>query len=130
MGGANLSKSLVQFSVDGQGCVLSLLFGLRSNYDRDHYCYNSDLLQKDLNACIVEYIVVFGAPVPVAGHYQLTPLPETSGHSQASLGQSFVGCLLLSPGSWWTQSFVCALQESVSPVLWKFCNLGDYGKVL
>ena len=32
------------------------------------------------------------------------------------------GTLLLSPGSWCTQGFVCALQESVSPVLWKFCN--------
>ena len=30
--------------------------------------------------------------------------------------------LLLSPGSWCAQGFVCALQESVSPVLWKFCN--------
>ena len=28
-----LSKSLVQFSVDGQGCVPSLLFDLRPNYD-------------------------------------------------------------------------------------------------
>ena len=28
----------------------------------------------------------------------------------------------LSPGSWCTQGFVCALQESVAPVLWKFCN--------
>ena len=27
-----LSKSLIQFSVDGQGCVPSLLFGLRPNY--------------------------------------------------------------------------------------------------
>ena len=44
------------------------------------------------------------------------------GHSQASLAQSLVGSLLLSPGSWCTHSFVCALQESVSPVLWKFCN--------
>ena len=26
MGGAMLSKSLVQFSVDGRGCVLSLVF--------------------------------------------------------------------------------------------------------
>ena len=32
------------------------------------------------------------------------------------------GSLLLSPGSWWAQDFVCALQESVSPVLWKFCS--------
>ena len=29
MDGAKLSKSLIQFSVDGQGCVPSLLFGLR-----------------------------------------------------------------------------------------------------
>ena len=45
MGGAMLSKSLIQFSVDGQGCVPSLLFDLRTNYgggDED----NGDLLQK------------------------------------------------------------------------------------
>ena len=57
---------------------------------------------------------------PAAGHRQPTPLPETPGHSQTSLGQSLVGSLLLSPGSWCTQVFVCALQESVSPVLCKF----------
>ena len=28
------SKSLIQFSVDGQGCVPSLFFGLRPNYGR------------------------------------------------------------------------------------------------
>ena len=44
-------------------------------------------------------------------------------HSQASLGQSLVGSLLLSPGSWWVQGFVCALQESVSPIQWTFCQL-------
>ena len=32
MDGAKLSKSLIQFSVDGQGCVPSLLFDLRPNY--------------------------------------------------------------------------------------------------
>ena len=32
MGGAMLSKSLILFSVDGRGCVPSLLFDLRSNY--------------------------------------------------------------------------------------------------
>ena len=60
------------------------------------------------------------APSPAAGHHRPTPPPETPGHSQASLGQSLVGSLLLSPGSWCTQGFVCALQESVSPVLCKF----------
>ena len=63
------------------------------------------------------------APNPTAGHHQPTPPPETTGHSQASLGQSLVGSLLLSPGSWYTQAFVCALQESVSPVLCKFWQL-------
>ena len=62
------------------------------------------------------------APNPAAGHCQPTPPPEAPGHSQASLGQSLVGSLPLSPGSWCSQRFVCALQESVSPVLWKLCN--------
>ena len=85
MGGAKLSKSLIQFSIDGWTCVPCLLFGLRPN-------------------C------------------QSMPLPETPGHSQASLAQSLVGSLLLSPGFRGIQNFVCALQESVSPVLCKFCN--------
>ena len=36
MGEAMLSKSLIQFSVDGQGYVPSLLFDLRPNYDGDN----------------------------------------------------------------------------------------------
>ena len=48
------------------------------------------------------------------------PLLETPGHSRASLGQSLVGSLLLSPGSWCIQGSVCALQESVSLVLCEF----------
>ena len=63
------------------------------------------------------------APNPAAGHHQPTPPPETPGHSQASLGQSLVGSLLLSPGSWCVQGSVCALQESVSPVLCMFWQL-------
>ena len=60
------------------------------------------------------------APDPAAGHRQPMPLLETPGLSQASLGQSLIGSLLLSPGSWCTQGFVCALQESISQVLCKF----------
>ena len=60
------------------------------------------------------------APNPAAGHHQPMPPPETRGHSWASLGQSLVGSLLLSPGSWCAQGSVCALQESISPVLCKF----------
>ena len=32
MGGVMLSKSLIQFSVEGWGCVPSLLFDLKPNY--------------------------------------------------------------------------------------------------
>ena len=99
----------IQFSVDGWGCIPSLLFGLRPNYGR------GNLLQEGLcrHCCI-------HCPDPMAGHRQPTPPPETPGHSQASLTQSLVGSVLLSPGSCYGQGFVCARQ--VTPVLWKFCN--------
>ena len=64
---------------------------------------------------------------PAAEYCQSTPPPETPGHSQTSLGQSLVGPLLLSPGSWCIQRFLCALEESVSPGLCKFWWL--YGGV-
>ena len=51
---------------------------------------------------------------------KLSPTPETPGHSQAILVQFLVGTPYLFPGSWCSQGFVCALQESVSPVLWRF----------
>ena len=44
-GQAMLSKSLIQFSVDGQGCVPSLLFDLRPIYGGGNDD-NDDLLQK------------------------------------------------------------------------------------
>ena len=47
------------------------------------------------------------APKPAAGHRQATLLLETPGHSGASLGQSLMGSLLLSPGSWCAQDFLC-----------------------
>ena len=43
---------------------------------------------------------ILRAPKPAAGHLQPTPPPETAGPSRASLGQSLVGSLLVSPGSW------------------------------
>ena len=56
------------------------------------------------------------APDPAAGHGWPTPPSETPGHSQASLGQFLAGSLLffLGPSM---HSFICALPESVSPVL-------------
>ena len=45
IGGAMLNKSLIKFSVDGQGCIPSLLFDLRPNYGGGN-ADNGDLLQK------------------------------------------------------------------------------------
>ena len=59
------------------------------------------------------HTAALSAPSPAAGHHQPTPLLETPGYSLASLGQSLVGSLLLSPGSWCTQGFVCDLQKEV-----------------
>ena len=103
-----LNKSLIQFSVDEWSCVPSLLFTwgqtmvdvmkiVATSFKRPHAC-----------------TATLSAPNPAAGHHQPTSPLETPGHSQASLGQSLVGSLLLSPGSWCTQGSVCALQESIS----------------
>ena len=101
--------------------VSSLLFDLRPNCgggNEDH----GNLLQKvPCTHCLTQ------CSNPAAGHHRYTSLPETPGHSLASLGQSPVGSLLLSPESWCAQDFVCALQEYVSPVLCKFWQL--YGGV-
>ena len=73
-----LSKSLIQFSVDRQGCVPSLLFDLNPNYcggNKD----NGDLLKSS---------GARSAPNPATVHCQPTPLLETPGHSPASLNQS------------------------------------------
>ena len=117
MGRAILSKSLTQFSVEKRGCVLSLFFDLRPNYgggDED----NGDLLQRSRDALLCS--------VPPALQ-QATPTHASTGDSRASLGQSPVGSLLLSPGPWGPQGFLCVLQRSVSPVLCKLWQL--YGGV-
>ena len=100
--------------VNGLGCVPSLLFDLRPNYGGGIED-NGDLLQKvPCRHCYTQ------CPQPCSR----PPLTHTSaGDCWASLGQSLVGSLLLSPGSWCTQGFVCVLQESVSPVQCKFWQL-------
>ena len=120
MSGAMLSKSLIQLSGEGQDCVPSLLFGLRRNCGGGNGG-NGDLLQKalGLHRCI-------WCPWP----HSRPLLTHTSARDwlldtqQASLAQSLVWTLPLSPGSWYAQSFVCALHESVSLVLWKFFPTG------
>ena len=100
-----LSKSLIQFSVDGRGCVPFWLFGLRTNYGG-----LTAVMATSFKRAYI-YTVAFSAPDPAAVHCWPTLLLETPRHSRASLGQSLVGSLLLSPGSWCTQGFVWALQS-------------------
>ena len=61
MGGAILSKSLIQFFVDGWDCVPSLLFDLRQNYGGGNED-NGDLLQK-----VPTGTATLSAPDPAAG---------------------------------------------------------------
>ena len=62
------------------------------------------------------------APNPAAGRHQPPPPLETSGHSQASLGQSPMVSLLPSPGSWYTKFCLCPPRVYL-PVLCKFWQL-------
>ena len=107
MGKAMLSKSLIQFSVDGWSCVPSLLFPWGQTMKEVMKVMVTSF--KRFHACTA----TLSAPNPAAGHHRRTPPVETPGHSQASLGQSLVGWLLLSLGSWCTQHSVCALQVSI-----------------
>ena len=114
-----LNKSLIQFSADGWSCVPSLLFTwgqtmaeimkiMGTSFRRSHAC-----------------TAAVSASHPEAGHRQPTPPLETPGHLWASLGQSLVESLLLSPGSCCAQGSVCTLPESVSSILCKFWWLYD-----
>ena len=99
-------SSLIQFSVDGRGCVPSLLFDLRPNYGGVHED-NGDLLQKvQCRHCHTQCPRLCSRPP--------TPPLETPGHSRASLGQSLVGSLLLSPGSW-SAKVLFVPSKSLSP---------------
>ena len=66
------------------------------------------------------------APNHAAGHHWPTSPLETPGHSQASLGQSLVESLFLSPGSWYIRFYLYPPRVCF-PVLCKFWQF--YGGV-
>ena len=85
IGGAMLSTSLIQFSIEGWSCVSSLLFTwgqtmvevmkiMVTSFQRSH-----------------AGTATLSAPDHAAALRQLTPPLESPGHSRASLGQSLVG---------------------------------------
>ena len=49
------------------------------------------------HACTAE----LSGPHPAAGHCQPTPPPEIPGHSQACLGQSLMGSLVIGLNGYW-----------------------------
>ena len=85
--------------------VMSLLFNMLSGGGNED---NGDLPQKI--PCMYCYTQ---CPQPCSWLPPTHPPPETPRHPQASPGQSPVGSLLFSPGSWCTR-FCCALRESIS----------------
>ena len=114
MSRAMLSKSLIQFSVDGWSCVPSLVFTWGQTMVEVMKLMVTS--SKGSHA----YTATLTTPNPAAGQHWATPPLETPGRSWTSLGQSLLVSLLLSPGFWCAQGSICALQESVSPVLCKF----------
>ena len=98
------------------GCWHDLLFDMSPNYGGGN---------EDNGKRSHAFTAAFSALDPAGGHCQPTSLPTHTFPGESwwltgSLGQSLVGSLLLSPGTCCAQGFVCALQESVSPVLCKF----------
>ena len=92
MGGAMLSKPLIQFSVDGRGCVPSLLLTWGQTMVVMEIMVTPFKSSQSCTATL-------SASDPAAGHRQPTPLSETLGHSQAGLGLWGHCTFLLGPGA-------------------------------
>ena len=110
MGDAMLSKCLIQFSVDGQGCVPSLLFDLRPNYVGGNED-NGDLLQKvPCRHCCTQCPRPCSRPPPTSPCL-CRKLLDTPGCDWVSFLWGHCSFLL---GPRCAQGSVCALQDSVS----------------
>ena len=105
---ARFSKSLIQFSVDVQGYVPSCFLTWGQTMVEVMKIMETSFKRSQA------FTAALSPHDPATGHHWPMPLPETPGHSWACLGQSLVGSLPLSSGSWCAQGSVCALQESVS----------------
>ena len=92
MGGARLSESLIQFSVDEQCCVPSLLLVLEPNYGRGNED-NGDLLQK-----VPRQTLLHSVPQPCC---RPPPTHASAGDSWSHTGKSGSGsCGVTAPFSW------------------------------
>ena len=116
-----LNKSLIQFSVDGRGCVPPPLLDLWPDYGGGNADTGALLQKVPCTHCCIQ------CPQPCSR----PPLTHAStGDSWTLTGKSgLVSCGVTAPFSWVLvcTDFVHAFQESVSPVLCKFWRL--YGGV-
>ena len=111
------SKPLIQFSADGWGCVPSqtmkpnyggLMVVMVTSFKRT-YASSQDCCSQ--------------CPCPCSRLLLTHASARESWTFTGKSGQSFMGSLLHYSGSWCVQGFVCALQQSVSPVPeLKFCS--------
>ena len=113
MSGARPSKSLIQFSVDGQICVPSLLFDLRPNYGGGNED-NGNLFQKvSCTHCCTQCLRPCSRPLPTHA---------STGDSWTLMGKSgSVSCGVTAPFSWVLvcTSFCLCLSRVYFPVLCK-----------
>ena len=89
-----LSKSLIQFSVDGWGCVPFLLFDLRPTMVGVMKIMATSFKRSPARTAELS------APDPAAGHHQPMPPLETPGHSQLTGKSGPVSCGVIAPFSW------------------------------
>ena len=118
MDGAMLSKSLIQFSVDGWSCVPSLLFTWGQTLVE--VVAVMDTLSKSSMHCCTQ------CPQPFSRPLRTHTSTGDSRTLTASLDQWLVGSLLLSLGSWCTRFCLCT-PRVYFPALCKFWQL--YGGV-
>ena len=130
MGGATLSKSLIQFSVDGRGCVPSLLFDLRPGGGGGGG-YEVEVEVE------VEVVRIMATSFSRSCTHCCTQCPRPCSRppqTHASTGDSWtltgksgsVSCGVTAPFSWvlvGTRFCLCPSKSLFSPVLCKFWRL-------
>ena len=98
MGGAKLSKPLIQFSVNGRSCIPPL--DLAGGQTMAGLVVTSSEGLMPLSPA-APGTVALSPPGPTAGHCQPTPPPETTGHSRQVWLRLLWGrcCFLWGPGA-------------------------------
>ena len=108
-----LSNSLINFLLLGRAVSLPIIWP-EAKLCRGNGCHG-DLFQNDLCQPATAPRTVVQCPIPRSRPLSTHASARDPGHPQASLAQSFVGFLLLSPGSWCTWGFFFVPFNSLFP---------------